>query len=155
MWPPPKVIASLLTWPGWNGTVIRAGSRFHTALLRRFGARNLIGGDALLLTTHGRKTGKPTSTPLFYAKQDGKILIAASFAGSGTPPGWYLNLVANPEVEATINGSAAHYIARTLSPQRADAAWPKLMKVYPTFERYRKRSKRVIPVIELEPVASA
>ena len=153
MWPPPKIIASMLTWRGWNGTVIRAGSRFHTVLLRRFGRTKLVGGDALILTTRGRKTGRPTSTPLFYAKNDGKILIAASFAGSGTPPGWYLNLVAHPEVDAAIDGRTARYVARTLSPQQAEAAWPKLTAVYPTFERYRKRSKRVIPVVELAPVS--
>jgi len=155
MWPPPKIIASLLTWRGWNATVIRAGSRFHTSLLRRFGRTKLVGGDALILTTRGRKTGRPTSTPLFYAKDGENVLIAASFAGSGTPPGWYLNLVAHPDVEASIDGRTARYVARTLSPQQAEAAWPKLLTVYPTFERYRKRARRVIPIVELTHAGAA
>ena len=96
MWPPPKLIASLLTWRGWNPTAIRAGSRFHTRLLRWFGRAHLIGGDALLLTTRGWKTGRRTSTPLFYARDGGRVLIAASFAGSGRAPVWYRNLVAHP-----------------------------------------------------------
>ena len=155
MWPPPKIIASLITWRGWNATVIRAGSRFHTMLLRRFGRTKLVGGDALILTTRGRKTGRPTSTPLFYAKDGEKVLIAASFAGSGTPPGWYLNLVAHPDVEASIDGRTAPYVARTLSPRQAEAAWPKLLRVYPTFERYRKRARRVIPIVELTHAGTA
>ena len=93
MWPPPKLIASALTWRGWNARVIRAGSRAHSALLRRFGRVKLIGEDALILTTRGRRSGKETSTPLFYAADADRILIAASFAGSGTLPSWYLNLV--------------------------------------------------------------
>jgi deazaflavin-dependent oxidoreductase (nitroreductase family) len=149
VWPPPKIIATLLTWRGWNPRVIRAGSRFHAGLLRRFRRTNLIGGDALVLTTIGRKTGRETSTPLFYAKDADRVLVAASFAGSGVPPGWYLNLVAHPDVRATIDGRTEEYRARTLTEAEAEKAWPKLLEVYPTFTRYRRRAKCTIPVVEL------
>jgi deazaflavin-dependent oxidoreductase (nitroreductase family) len=149
MWPPPKIIATILTWRGWDPRTIRAGSRFHTRLLRRFGRTRLVGGDALILTTRGRRSGRPTSTPLFYARDGRRLLIAASFAGSGVSPGWYNNLVADPEVEATVDGTTARYRARTLTRAEADAAWPKLLAVYPTFARYLQRARRTIPVIEL------
>jgi len=149
MWPPPKIIASLLTWRGWNPRIIRAGSRLHTALLRRFGTARWVGADALVLTTRGRKTGKSSSTPLFYAEDRGRVLIAASFAGSGTDPGWYLNLLACPEVDVTIKGRTERYRARTLTEAETQAAWPKLLAVYPTFERYRRRARRRIPIVEL------
>lgn len=154
MWSPPKLIATLLTWRGWNARVIRAGSRLHTGLLRRFRRAKLVGADALLLTTRGRKTGKDTSTPLFYARDADRLLIAASFAGSGVPPGWYLNLVAHPDVQATADGRTERYRARTLSDVEAEAAWPKLLAVYPTFSRYLRRARRTIPVIELRRIAS-
>jgi deazaflavin-dependent oxidoreductase (nitroreductase family) len=153
MWPPPKLIATALTWRGWNPRVIRAGSRLHTGLMRRFRRATLIGGDALVLTTRGRKTGKETSTPLFYATDADRLLIAASFAGSGIVPGWYLNLVAHPDVQATIDGRTEQYRARTLSDAEAEAAWPKLLAVYPTFSRYKRRALRTIPVVELRNVA--
>ena len=149
MWPPPKLIATALTWRGWNARVIRAGSRFHAALLRRFRHVKLIGGDAIVLTTRGRKTGRETSTPLFFARDGDHVLVAASFAGSGTLPGWYLNLVADPVVHATIDGRTEPYMARTLSDVEAEAAWPKLLAVYPTFARYRRRARRPIPLVEL------
>jgi deazaflavin-dependent oxidoreductase (nitroreductase family) len=151
MWPPPKVIASFLTWRGWNPTVIRAGSRLHRVLLRWFGGAALVGGDALLLTTRGWKSGRETSTPLFYAEDGERLLIAASFAGSGSPPVWYRNLVMHPDVRATIDSRTRPYRARTLSAEEAKLAWPKLDAVYPTFRRYRSRSLRTIPVIELSP----
>jgi F420H(2)-dependent quinone reductase len=149
VWPPPKIIATLLTWRGWNPRIIRGGSRFHAGLMRRFRRANLIGGDALVLTTIGRKTGRETSTPLFYAMDADRVLIAASFAGSGVAPGWYLNLVAHPDVRATIDGRTERYRARTLTDAEAETAWPKLLEVYPTFTRYRRRAKRTIPVVEL------
>jgi deazaflavin-dependent oxidoreductase (nitroreductase family) len=153
MWPPPKLIATVLTWRGWNPRVIRAGSRLHNGLLRRFRRAKLIGGDALVLTTRGRNTGKEGSTPLFYARDADRVLVAASFAGSGVPPGWYLNLVAHPDVRATIDGCTERYEARTLSDAEAEAAWPKLLAVYPTFSRYRRRAQRTIPVVELRHIA--
>jgi F420H(2)-dependent quinone reductase len=151
MWLPPKIIASVLTWRGWNPRVIRAGSRFHRALLRWFGRVGLVGGDTLVLTTQGWKTGRETSTPLFYAQGVGRIVVAASFAGSGTPPVWYRNLVVHPDVKATIDGDTRPYHARTLTAAEADAAWPGLIAVYPTFARYRGRALRTIPVVELLP----
>ena len=155
MWPPPKIIATLLTWRGWNPRIIRAGSRFHTRLLRRFGHAHLIGGDALVLTTRGRRSGRPTSTPLFYARDGDRLLIAASFAGSGVSPGWYRNLVAHPDLEAAVDGKTARYRARTLTDVETEAAWPKLLAVYPTFARYLRRTRQVIPVIELTRVPAS
>jgi deazaflavin-dependent oxidoreductase (nitroreductase family) len=151
MWSPPKIIASVLTWRGWNPRVIRAGSRLHKALLGRFGRTRVIGGDALVLTTRGWLTGRETSTPLFYARDARGLLVAASFAGSGTPPVWYRNLVAHPDVKATVAGHTAPYRARPLDAVEVEAAWPKLLDVYPTFARYLARARRTIPVIRLEP----
>ena len=90
---------------------------------------------------------------MFYAKDGDRVLIAASFAGSGVPPGWYLNLCAHPEVRATIDGRAEPYRAHTLSNAEAEVAWPKLIAVYPTFARYRQWARRTIPVVELRHIA--
>jgi deazaflavin-dependent oxidoreductase (nitroreductase family) len=151
MWSPPKVIASLLTWWGWNPTVIRQGSRFHAQLLRRFARSGLVGDDTLVLVTRGWRTGRDTATPLFYARDEGGLLVAASFAGSGRPPAWYRNLVVDPDVKATIGGRTASYRATTLTPAEAATAWPKLDAVYRTFTRYRRRARRTIPVVQLVP----
>ena len=151
MWSPPKIIASFLTRWGWNPRVIRTGSRLHTALLRRFGRSDLVGDDTLVLTTRGWKTGRKTSTPLFYARDGGTLLVTASFAGSGRPPAWYRNLVVHPDVEIVVGGRHGRYRATTLPPDEADAAWPRLVAVYPTYTRYRKRARRVIPVVRLVP----
>jgi proline iminopeptidase len=155
MWSPPKVIASFLTWWGWNPTVIRSGSRFHAGLLRRFARSGIVGDDTLVLVTRGWKTGRNTATPLFYARDERGLLVAASFAGSGKPPAWYRNLVVDPDVKATIGGRTASYRATTLTPAEAETAWPKLDAVYPAFTRYRGRTRRTIPVVRLVPTPDA
>lgn len=146
-------IATFLTRKGWNPRVIRAGSRLHKFLFHALGLGRfrLIGQDSLILTTRGRKTGRPTSTPLFYAEDGGRLYVAASFAGSGAEPIWYLNLVADPEVTVETRRVSGRYRARTLGAAEAAHLWPKLDAVYPTFAKYRKRTSRVIPVVELAP----
>ena len=150
-------IATFLTRNGWNPRVIRAGSRLHKFLFHRLGlgCSRLIGQDSLILTTRGRKTGRETSTPLFYAENGGRLYVAASFAGSGAPPNWYLNLVAYPEVAVETRSSRGLYRARTVKAEEAAGLWPKLDAIYPTFARYRRRTNRVIPVVELSPLTAA
>src|SRR5512139_1109232 len=121
-------IASFLTKNGWNPRVIRAGSRLHKFLFRtlRLGRFRLVGEDSLILTTRGRRTGRLTTTPLFYAKEEERIFVAGSFAGSGQPPNWFLNLVTCPEVEVETRFNHGQYRARVVTDTEAAVLWPKL-----------------------------
>lgn len=147
-------IATLLTRKGWNPRVIRAGSRFHRFLFHtlRLGRFRLIGHDSLILTTRGRRTGHDTSTPLFYTADGDRLYVAASFAGSGQPPNWYRNLLAHPEVGVETQLSRGRYRGRIVDEVEAAALWPKLDAIYPTFANYRKRTSRVIDIVELTPI---
>jgi deazaflavin-dependent oxidoreductase (nitroreductase family) len=113
--------------------------------------------DVLVLTTTGRRSGVPRSTPLYYvhrgAGTDDRYYVAASFAGRDAPPLWYLNLVANPEVSIRIGNARIGCRARVLESDEADAVWPLLDATYRPFARYRLRTDRVIPVIELAPAS--
>ena len=129
---------------------VRSLSNFHTLLFRWTG---LTGPGAfrqtLILSTRGRKTGREVSTPLLYVEENEKLYIVASFGGNDAHPGWYRNLVANPEVKAERNRGSQRYRARALSPEEAGKVWPKLLTLYPTYADYQKKTTRVIPVVEL------
>jgi len=132
---------------------IRSSSSFHTLLFRWIG---FTGPGAfrqtLILTTRGRKTGKEVATPLLYVEENGKLYVVASFGGNDAPPGWYRNLVVNPEVEVERTQGSQRYRARSLSPEEASKVWPQLLALYPTYADYQKKTTRVIPVVELTPV---
>jgi len=132
---------------------VRNISSFHTFLFRSIG---FTGPGAfrqtLILTTRGRKTGRESSVPLLYVEENGKLYIVASFGGNDTPPGWYKNLVANPEVGVELHKGVQRYRARSLSSEEKDKIWPKLLALYPTYADYQKKTTRVIPVVELTPV---
>ena len=54
---------------------------------------------SLLLTTTGRKSGEKFIFPLFYGKTGDSYIVVASKGGAPQHPGWYRNLLANPDVE--------------------------------------------------------
>lgn len=72
---------------GFMVPVLRAG--FGPLLVSPFG------GYILVLTTLGRKTGRPRHTPVNYALLDGDVYCIAGF---GQVADWYRNLAAIPEV---------------------------------------------------------
>src|SRR5439155_17056429 len=64
----------------------------------------------ILLTTVGRKSGRPLVTPLNFSVDGDRVVAIASAGGAERHPAWYLNLVANPDV--TIERGAETYRAR-------------------------------------------
>jgi F420H(2)-dependent quinone reductase len=133
--------------------MVRGFSRLHTTLFRSFGVTGPgTFQSTLILTTRGRKTGRDVSTPLLYVEEARKLYVVASFGGNDVPPGWYLNLTANPEVRVERKGDARGYRARPLSSDEAGRVWPKLLALYPTYADYQKKTTRVIPVVELLPL---
>jgi deazaflavin-dependent oxidoreductase (nitroreductase family) len=59
----------------------------------------VMGRVILLLTTVGRKSGKPRVTPLQYEEIDGKIYLGAAL---GPKADWVRNIQANPKVEVRV-----------------------------------------------------
>jgi deazaflavin-dependent oxidoreductase (nitroreductase family) len=135
----------------WLASLVRGVSRLHTGLFRVLGGVGFMNRNTLILTTSGRKTGRESATPLLYVEDGGRLYIVGSFGGSDTPPGWYRNLVAHPEVTAEVAATRRRYQARTLSVEEAKPIWPKLLAIYPAYASYQKKTSRVIPVIELAP----
>src|SRR5262249_25633387 len=65
----------------------------------RLGGTFLYGAPVMLVTTVGRKTGQPRTTPLLYLRDGDALVTVASKGGSARDPGWYRNLTAEPKVE--------------------------------------------------------
>jgi len=133
--------------------LIRGVSHVHTRLFRWLGPVGLGPfRSTLILTTRGRKTGREVSTPLLYVEEDGKLYVVASFGGNDSHPGWYLNLLAHPEVEVEVERRSRPYRARPLASEEAGRIWPKMLALYPAYASYQRKTTRVIPVVELSPL---
>lgn len=108
---------------------------------------------SLLLTTTGRKSGERYIFPLFYGETgDGGYIVVASKGGAPQHPGWYRNLVANPEVEVQVGTRKTTARARTAAGEERARLWQKALEFWPPYADYQQKTQRQIPVVVLDPV---
>ena len=143
---PPK---SSLFWRVFN-----ASTRAHVVAFRASGGR--VGGSAygapvLLLHHVGAKSGKHRVAPLLYLPDGDRIAIVASKGGYTKNPGWFHNLMANPdtEVELPREGKVAVRAHRAGPDERAEL-WPRLVELYRGYDEYQRSTDREIPVVILD-----
>lgn len=106
----------------------------------------------LLLTTTGRRSGRPRTLPLIYTEADGGYVVIASKGGAPCHPAWYRNLQANPDVDVQVKDRRFHARAREARGEARDCLWRRMVEIFPPYEDYRRRTDREIPVVVLEPV---
>ena len=76
----------------------------------------LIGRIVLLLTTTGRRTGLPRTTPLQYEEHDGKYFVISA---RGTRSDWYRNVARDPHVSVRVGArSFQGWASCTTDPAR-------------------------------------
>ena len=116
----------------------------------------LAGGTGLVptlvLTTTGRKSGKPLTLPLIYGRTGNSYVVIASKGGAPQHPAWYLNLQANPEVEVQVKADRFGARARTATGAERAALWQQLVGIYHPYEKYQAATSRESPVVVLDPV---
>lgn len=140
----------------WFGRLLRRVGRSETA--RRFlGPKvltrvdkvlhRLTGGkgiasdllfDTLMLTTTGRRTGQPRTTPLARLDLDGTPVVIASNFGREHHPAWSLNLLADPDATIEEAGQSWAVVARQLTAEEQDRVWPQAEDLWPGYRTYRQ-----------------
>jgi deazaflavin-dependent oxidoreductase (nitroreductase family) len=108
----------------------------------------------LLLTTTGRRTGEPRTTPMMFHRDGDRVLVIASNIGAPRHPDWYLNLAADAEVTIEVgdeSGAARPATAITLEGDERTRVWQMLNATYPFFAEHEAATERTIPVVALVP----
>lgn len=130
----------------WNKSVIEEFRANGGSVPSQFG-----GIPVLLLHHVGRKSGEVRIAPLVYQPVDGGYAIFGSYGGAPTHPAWYLNLLANPEVEIEIGAGREKVRARAVEGAERTPIWEKQKSDLPQFAEYEQKTEREIPVLILEP----
>jgi proline iminopeptidase len=107
---------------------------------------------SLLLTTTGRKSGEKFIFPLFYGQVGDSYIVVASKGGAPEHPGWYRNLLANPNVEVQAGTAKVMALARTASGEERERLWEKALEFWPPYADYQRKTEREIPVVVLDPM---
>jgi deazaflavin-dependent oxidoreductase (nitroreductase family) len=109
---------------------------------------------SLLLTTKGRKSGEKYIFPLFYGKTGNSYFVVASKGGAPDHPGWYKNMLANPEVEIQVGTDKLKARARTASGEERARLWKQATEFWPPYVDYQKKvPNREIPIVVLDPIS--
>ncbi len=133
----------------WTGV-----GQVHAWLYRRTGGR--IGHRTghitnLLLTTTGRKSGKPRTVTLTYMADDDNYVLVASNGGSDRHPVWWLNLKKNPHAQVQVGNRTFVVDADEADGTERVRLWSKLKAYNPFYGQYEQITDRRIPVVILRP----
>jgi deazaflavin-dependent oxidoreductase (nitroreductase family) len=111
------------------------------------------GSTILLLTTTGRKSGEPRTTPLIYAQDGDRYVIVASKGGAPEHPGWYRNIEKDPHVELQVKDDVFAATASTAEGEERERLWRLANRVWPHYDEYAQKTDREIPVVVLQRAA--
>jgi deazaflavin-dependent oxidoreductase (nitroreductase family) len=108
------------------------------------------GTTILLLSTVGRRSGETRTTPLIHRTDGDRWIIVASKGGAPANPGWYENLLANPQATIEVPGETVSVRASTAEGEERARLWSLMTEVWPAYDEYQARTEREIPVVVLE-----
>lgn len=129
----------------------------HTQVYKRTGGkigRNVGKTTMGLLTTTGRKSGRPRTTPLNVMADGDRWLLVASYGGDDRDPQWFKNLQANPQATIQLGAETIPVRATVATPAEKKTLWPKATASYKGYDNYQRKTSRDIPVVILTPVGS-
>lgn len=136
----------------------RAITTVHKEVYRRTGGKlgGKVGATTMgLLTTTGRRSGEPRTTPLNVMADGDRFLLVASYGGDDRDPQWFKNLQANPEATVQLGAESFPVRASVASEEEKKSLWPKVVAAYKGYAGYQRKTARDIPVVILTRVAGS
>jgi F420H(2)-dependent quinone reductase len=128
-------------------------SRLHSFVYRRGVARSMGKMQQVILTTTGRKTGKPQSVVLGAVPEGDGWVVIASFGGADVHPRWWLNLEANPTASLRVNDKQLQVRMQEITePADYQRIWDRVVATMSGYANYPKKTSRRIPLGWLRPV---
>jgi deazaflavin-dependent oxidoreductase (nitroreductase family) len=104
----------------------------------------------LLLTSRGRRSGQERTSALLHLRDGERFVVIASNAGEDRHPAWWLNLRAQPRGEVELGRHRIAVRAREAEGPERQQLWTRWLEADPSYDEYRKRTTRRIPVVVLE-----
>jgi F420H(2)-dependent quinone reductase len=125
----------------------------HRDLYRLSGGRagsRIWGLPIVLLTTTGRRTGRPRTVPLCSLQRAESFVVIASYGGLDRSPAWWLNLQSDPRASVQLGSTTRAVRARETTGAERAALWAEVTRVAPGYLGYERRTSRRIPVVVLD-----
>lgn len=139
--------------PEWIGEHLRiyresGGEQGHLWDSTAAGGKGLL--PCLLLHTVGRRSGRTFTHPLIYGHSGDNYVIVGSKGGAATQPGWYFNLLAEPNVRIQVGTQEMAVRARLVEGAERERVWQEMVNIFPPYANYQSKTERIIPIFVLE-----
>jgi deazaflavin-dependent oxidoreductase (nitroreductase family) len=118
------------------------------------GSTLLDTGLPCIIVTHtGNKTGAIRKIPLMRVKVDDSYVLVGSMGGQPKNPVWVYNLRANGDVEIRDKTEVFKMRVREVEDdEEREHLWAASAEAFPTYNDYKAKTSRKIPVFIAEPV---
>jgi deazaflavin-dependent oxidoreductase (nitroreductase family) len=110
------------------------------------------GKTLLLLHAKGAKSQQERINPLAYVRDGERFVVIASKGGAPTNPDWYYNVVATPDLTVEVGTERFEVHATVAEEPERTRLYNKMVEMMPTFDDYRHKTTRKIPVVVLTPM---
>jgi deazaflavin-dependent oxidoreductase (nitroreductase family) len=144
-----------LSWVERSWPLLGRLMQGHTAVYRASNGvlgHHVPGLPPMLLLDHlGAKSAKRRTSPLVYTVDGEKLVLVASKGGYPKHPGWYHNLLANPETTVQVGAHRKDVHAHVADAAERKRMWPMVLGTYRGYADYQQRTKRQIPLVVLGP----
>jgi F420H(2)-dependent quinone reductase len=143
----------------WFWIVGRTGTSLlarwlHAPLYRWTGGAGPIGRSlgnlTVLLTTTGRRSGKPRTMAIWAYPDGDALVVVGSYGGRHVTPGWVYNLRARPEATLQVHREVRRVRAREADGEEYKRLWQLVVAAYAGYEAYLEWAQRRIPLVVLE-----
>ena len=104
------------------------------------------GLPVVIVTMHGKKSGKVRKVALMRVEHDGEYLLVASQGGAPDHPVWYHNLKADPEVTIQDGPAPVDMTVRELEGEERATWWERGVAAFPPYADYQIKTDRLIPI---------
>jgi len=100
----------------------------------------------IVMTTKGHKSGLVRKVPLMRVEHEGQYALIASKGGAPAHPGWYHNLLADPNVLMQDGPEPYSTVARRVEGEERQLWFDRGVSVFAPYAEYQAKTDREIPV---------
>jgi len=138
--------------PGWISEHLKiykesGGQEGHMWDSTAAGGKGLL--PCLLLHSIGRRSKRTIVHPLIYGRDGDDFIIVGSKGGANTQPGWYFNLLADPNVTIQVGPEEIQTRASILEGAERERIWLEMAEIFPPYLDYQAKTERTIPIFKL------
>ena len=145
--------------PGLHVRALQAtmhwGDNAYIWLYRLLGGRWVskwtAGTPAILLTTTGRKSGRPRTVALGHLRIEETLVVAGTNGGRERVPDWVRNLHADPRCRVETGREKYAAVASFLDGGEYQNHWERLVAEHPIYQTAHDMLERPVPLVVLHP----